>query len=400
MLERVKRILLILAVCSTIVENMGGLPLYICIAYFLVSIIDFRSFRVFSRTKEGRHISLLWFVLFLYMFIITGVYSSVPFDASNSFLKWAKALLFFVLILKDTYNQPQLIIEIVFSYVVVALVCATLMVIGIGVEYDPSEIGEERLTFIGTNANKMAMVYVYSFSIALFFLNNLFSRKDKRFFVVKELSLLLFMAVCVYIVANMASRGALICLILTLFIYFLFYQRNNSLLSSILIVTLGLSLIVFGYEYISRIPIFSYRMGMIAEGDLGQRDILVKAAWQIFLDHPLFGVGLTEVVNRIGGYVGTAKTPHNLYLYLLSGGGIIGFSIFMVIIFRSLSLVYKNGYRKNNLLPVLLLVCVLIDYAKNGGALTMSINYVFFAISLSLLNPITEKNSIFDYKKG
>jgi len=239
------------------------------------------------------------------------------------------------------------------------------------------------------------MVYVYSFTFALFLLDYYIQRREKMFVIMPLL--LMYMALCVFIMANMASRGAFVCILIELVYFFFFYRKTNSIWKNLLIVVLGLFFVVEGYEYISNISVFSKRMEMMAEGDYGQRNMLVSAAWNIFIDHPFFGVGLAEVMNLIGHQIGEAKTPHNLFLYILSAGGIIGFSLFMVIIYKTVVVVYKYGYRRKLLLPVLLMICILIDFAKNGGALTTAVNYVFFAIALNSCffpNDIT----IFDIK--
>ena len=390
---RVKRILLILAVSSTIIENMGGFPLYICMAYFLVSLFDFQGFANRSFFKASKDITLLWGGVFLYLTVITGLYSSSQMGSFNVFGKWIKALWFFLLVLKDTFNRPKLVSEVLICYCFTAFICAVLMLNGIGVELDLTEIGDSRLTFVGTNANKMSMVYVFSFSIALFFWDRLSNQRGKRLFFLKVLPLILFMALCLYVMGFMASRGAFVCIFVVMAYYFFFYRRTKSLVRSLLIGVVGIVVIALGIYFLSYFPVVSERMELLAEGDYGQRDVLIRAAWDVFLSHPFFGVGLIGVLNGIEDVIGAAKTPHNLYLYMLSAGGIVGFSMFMVIIYKSLLVIFKDGYKKGKLLPVILFLCILLDYAKNGGALTNSINYIMFAISLNLCGNYSQKSN-------
>lgn len=385
MLVKLKNILLVLAVCSTIIENMGGIPLYICIAYFIVSFGDYNSFRKIGFfSKDAKTISILWFSLFAYLTFITAIFSLNSQNSTIIDVKWLKSLLLFVFVLKDSFNKPKLMKYVVVSYAVAALVCVVIMMNGIGVELDPTEIGESRLTFLGTNANKMAMVYVYSFFICLFLIDRITTGKQSNGVLIKISGLLLIMIVFLYVMGNMASRGAFACVLCGLLYYFIIYKQTKSALKKIAIVFLGIAIIVYGYDYLSNIYIFSRRMEMMSEGYYGERDILVKAAFEIFVDNPVFGVGLSEVINIIGSHLEDAKTPHNLYLYVLSSGGIIGFSIFMAIIYKTVVMVFKQGYKKKRLLPILLFIGILLDYAKNGGALTTSVNYVFFAIGLSM----------------
>lgn len=385
MFVKLKNSLFLLAVCSTIIENMGGVPLYICLAYFIVSLGDYNSFRKIGLFyKDAKTISVLWFSLFVYLTFITAIFSLNSQKYTIIDVKWLKSLLLFIFVLKDSFNQPGLMIKAVASYAITAFVCAVLMMNGIGVELDPTEFGESRLSFLGTNENKMAMVYVYSLFIGLFFIDRHITSKKHTLVLIKIAALIFFMFVCIYVMGYMASRGAFVCVFCGLLYYFLIYKRTKSIFKKIAIIVLGIAIIVYGYDYLSNISIFSRRMEMTAEGNYGERDILVRAAFDIFVDNPVFGVGLSEVINIIGSHLGDAKTPHNLYLYVLSSGGIIGFSIFMAIIYKTVVMVFKQGYKKKRLLPILLFIGILLDYAKNGGALTTSVNYVFFAMGLSM----------------
>ncbi len=383
MLSRIKYILLVLAVSSTIIENIGGLPLYISVAYFVVSLIDTTSFSSFRFWKVRREIVLLWLFLFFYLFLVTGLFSAAEANFPITFIRWFKSILLFSLVLKDTFGKPQVLSYVLFFYITAAFVCAFLMMSGIGVELDPAEFGERRLKFLGTNVNKMAMVYVYSFTISLVKVDTLLQNLEKKIDSLLLIILLFNMALCIYVMAFMASRGAFVCVFIELLFYFLLFKKSYSSILNFLVVCIGLILVVLGFNYISSISIFADRMELVTEGDYGQRDVLVREAWNIFLKSPIFGVGLLEVMHIIGSHIGTDKTPHNIFLYVLSSGGLIGFSLLMTIIAKTIRVVFRYAYKKKMLLPILLLICILIDYAKNGAALTMGANYVFLAVLLN-----------------
>ena len=375
---RLKDYLLILAISVTIIENMGGFPLYITLAYFLVSLTDRSSIKTILNFKLGIQFCILWIVLLVYITIVTLLYAKYR-DPSLALMKWFKAILLFSLVLKDTYNNPKLIFNIAVCYTITAFICAILMLNGIGVDLYGYEFGEIRMTFLGTNENKMAMVYVFAFGITLYILNKYLKKT------IIVISCVFLMVLYMYIIANFASRGAFICIIIILTYYFIIYNKSSSILKNVVMIAVGFIIIVYVFDYMTNVDVFSRRMEMTEEeGDYGSRDILVRAAFKIFLDHSIFGVGLTKVMYDIYDITGHVKTPHNLYLYMLAAGGMVGFSIFMTLIFKTILFVYKYGYKRRLFLPVILIICVFIDFAKNGGALTCSINYAFYALTLNL----------------
>lgn len=381
-MQNLKCILAILAVCSTIVENVGGFTLYIVLAYILISGIDLLMFNRLKNHSEETNIVFLWGILFMYISTITIFSIGVPAEETATELRWLKALLLFVLILKDTLSVPKLQEAILISYVATAVICAFLMLKGYGVDYDEREIEEYRLTFLGTNANKMAMVYVYSFAIFLCEIDKYIGAK-KRGTLLKISFCTILIGLCLYTLAIMGSRGALLCVIIMLLYYFLGTKWSSSVLMNILRFLLGLIIIVYSYNLIDNVDILSERIAQMQEGDYGDRDILVRAAWNIFTNNPVFGIGLSRVPMEIYQATGLMLTPHNLYMYILASGGLIGFSIFFILLVKYIRYIYRYGHQMKRVLSVFLAIGILIDFAKNGGALTTSINYIFFALSMA-----------------
>lgn len=90
----------------------------------------------------------------------------------------------------------------------------------------------------------------------------------------------------------------------------------------------------------------------------GERILLWTAAWQMFCDHPLIGVGVSQFSEHyLADYISPlAKEPnlphpHNLFLYLLSTVGIIGFISHFVFYAWQVLICLRNGkqhYIKTN----------------------------------------------------
>ncbi len=108
-----------------------------------------------------------------------------------------------------------------------------------------------------------------------------------------------------------------------------------------LMISTGLILIVFS---------LSLRFSFLApESSFSRRSQLNKISWQMFLDHPLTGVGLNNFTVSMEkyGYV-TATTRflqpvHNLYLLILSETGLIGVFAFLYLLLKGPFLRSKAG---------------------------------------------------------
>lgn len=82
-----------------------------------------------------------------------------------------------------------------------------------------------------------------------------------------------------------------------------------------------------------------------------QRITIWKANWNIFLDHPWFGIGYTDNVRRLTEYYARMGIPedkyfishaHNQYLHILAGSGIFGLIVFLAIMIYFLVMSWKS----------------------------------------------------------
>lgn len=111
-----------------------------------------------------------------------------------------------------------------------------------------------------------------------------------------------------------------------------------------------------------------------------QRVTLWKANWQIFLDHPWFGMGYTENARRLVEYYTRMGIPeekhfvshaHNEYLHLLAGSGVFGLAIFLSIIIFFLVVTWKAWKLETNIFSkFVLLGCFCAQVSFHVGAFT------------------------------
>ena len=82
-----------------------------------------------------------------------------------------------------------------------------------------------------------------------------------------------------------------------------------------------------------------------ADTSIQERTLLMRCAWQMFLDHPILGVGADnygeyydEYAERVGSAVssyedfGRRRFPHSLYLQIAAETGLVGLVVFAVIL--------------------------------------------------------------------
>jgi O-antigen ligase len=82
-----------------------------------------------------------------------------------------------------------------------------------------------------------------------------------------------------------------------------------------------------------------------ASTDVGERFLMWKAAFRMFLSNPLFGVGTGDYVSTMNrfmasgefpAYLAQFNQPHNMYLFALATNGLVGLSALLYIFYRGL----------------------------------------------------------------
>ena len=182
--------------------------------------------------------------------------------------------------------------------------------------------------------------------------------------------------------------GGCITLVLPFFCYFCWYFRQSKKLKAVMLVSIIMLLVCLGisgsrgaiigciWEAVLAICFYLYRKGgsvlnkkivleTIAAFLVGvilmssvetfharsydhERVLLWTAAWQMFIDHPITGVGLLHFNNAyVAHYLSPlAKEPnlphpHNLFLNFLAETGLVGFSAYMLLILGQVVIAFR-----------------------------------------------------------
>lgn len=147
--------------------------------------------------------------------------------------------------------------------------------------------------------------------------------------------------ICLYLSSSRGAMMAVAAEIMTvMFIYFYRkYQLHNWLKYAVItVLSIGIMLVLF-----AKCGARSYD---------SERILLWTAAWQMFLDHPLLGVGFSQWgdVYRASYLSPLAKEPmlphpHNLYLFILSESGLLGFISYFIMVGGQIKIALQNSWR-------------------------------------------------------
>ncbi len=371
---------LLLVFCFCIIENLPRIAMVTGLVYVTLFVFCYNLDIKQIRCPEFRPIGILWWVLFVYLTTITLLNPSFFYNISID-IKWLRAIILFCFVFYNTIDRPRFQSSILYLYSFSVIIGCLLALAGIGIGVDEEDLGQSRLTFFGMNTNKFAIILVYCIVCLLSFIEDkTYIKNDLLRYIIVGVSTVMVIS----IIAMTGSRGALIIIFVLFTYYFLIYSQKKNKIRSFLIVIIGLIVIVYLFNYMMSFDVLSNRIIATEEGNYGERDILLKAGFDIFMQSPIFGVGMEKLLELIQGMVGQAKTTHNLYIYILATGGIIGFSIFSIILIKIVKIVYNIGFKNHLFLPVAFCIVALLDFAKNGGALSFNSNYLFLSLALSM----------------
>lgn len=199
-----------------------------------------------------------------------------------------------------------------------------------------------------------------------------------------------------------ASRGATLACLVALAIVPLTHTRLTTRKKVALLLTL--SLLVFGVVFL--VPASSWkRLSTVPDefehGTLTGRTLIWKAGWQIFREHPYFGIGsnafrpivsrvLAEPI-RLDDQDSPAPPAHNTFLSILVEQGVIGFAIFCALL-----AVLGLSLRAMPRFPQRLWIVVLTVWAVGVSSLTWEMRkptWFFFGLLIAQSGNFVQKGA-------
>jgi len=109
----------------------------------------------------------------------------------------------------------------------------------------------------------------------------------------------------------------------------------------------------------------------LSQPNVWDRLVWYKAAVEMFLAHPVSGVGVGRFAELVGGYIGKTSSgilrsyyAHSFYLEILAETGVIGFSLIAIVFYFAVKNSFKNDIR-TLVVSIFIMVMGLTDFIFN-----------------------------------
>jgi len=239
--------------------------------------------------------------------------------------------------LLDTPNKQRAVMAI-FSISAITSAFYAIQTGQIGQTFDESLRAEG---FVD-NANAAARFFV----VAMVFLTYL--RSETKAPIVKAFYLVGIIVTYLGVFYTVSRTGILL-LIGAQGLILLFQVKGRQRITILLIFLVSLLLIWFLADSIFNIIATIVPIIVNQEDTFGLRINLWRSGWEMWLDHPVRGVGIGMYIKNMGPYSHSLPGPsrwnavaHNTYIQVLSETGIVGFVLFMLMFYTTLKNFWKS----------------------------------------------------------
>jgi len=174
------------------------------------------------------------------------------------------------------------------------------------------------------------------------------------------------------------SLGATIAGVLTLLFYTLFKRKSK--------LVIKITKYIF-YTVVILSLLMTVSQKLITSGDLLSESVILRiqqaaVAGKMFINNPLFGVGLNNFIPSVGGNIieGASlflQPVHNIYLLLLTEAGMVGFAVFIYLVEKLLN-------TKINMMYILPIVFVMLSGFFDHYWFTLQQNQLLLAFLLGV----------------
>ena len=280
-----------------------------------------------------------------------------------------------------------------------------------------------RLTSTIGNAGYVAGYLIFNvfFGLLLFFL------RDNRYL---KIYYLFGIILQIFVALYTLTRGAIISLALSLFIFVLYlafyrYKEKKIIRNTSIVVFLLLSILIISIfankeaDWVRKNDIFERISGISLEATTAQNRLYTwESAWKGFKEKPLLGYGYESFyqvfdkyfnpkIYRKAGSVVWFDRAHNIVFDRLITGGIIGLFLYLLMLFLPVWFLWKY-FRKNKdesiryIIPVILSLTMISYFIQNLFIFEALVTYIPLFITLGFLSQYspTYANNFFQSKKA
>lgn len=240
----------------------------------------------------------------------------------------------------------------------------------------------------GFGPNQMATVL--GFGIFLFFVQLLLNSPTKRLQLIHSALVLIFAfrGIVTFSRGGVITGIVMIVILLTV-LYFKSGLRGRFKITIILIFSLLAALAVWGYSSVQTGGLIDKRYanedarGRKKESALTGREVLIASELQMFLDNPLFGVGVGKNKEYRQEATGIEAASHNELTRMLAEHGSLGLLALLILLFTPLLLYFNNG---DHIFVLSFLIFWLLTI--NHAAMRIAAPAFVYALSLLKVYPI------------
>lgn len=243
-----------------------------------------------------------------------------------------------------------------FAYVLGAFVSAFATVInyfkGVAVVW-------QRYSALGFNPNDLAIILALGFPISL----HLFAEMRAGWI---RLVCLFYCMFAPFAIILTGSRNGLIALALA--VGFVLFKLVKFSLPKRIAMILVVTVTLFGvaaWAPVESLDRLSTTGDEIAGGTLNARFSIWWAGLQLFAQNPVLGVGAGNFADAVEALLGVSVAPHNVYLSILVDHGIVGFTIFSLIVISAFYRAYQLDGSSRGLWISVLIILFISAMASN-----------------------------------
>ncbi len=348
-------------------------PIFI-VGLFVISILYHRlGSYIYTSIKQFIPLLLLWLLLLFSSVLYSRNGANVSFN-----IPFLGAIFFYITCKGSMEDYPQTVKASLKAYVYTCGIVSLIYLLLIGSPF--TLVSKGRYFFLGENPNSYSTRMAVSIICAIFFLegNNLKQKIILGTLILSQ-SIVIFLS---------GSRGAVFMLVIGVVVYLFSSFKGGQKLRINFLLPIGLILMVgmilFGSLDFGEASMGARLLGFFESNDTGGRIELWKDSYAIFSDNPFIGVGSEGFIREMQLRFGENRDAHNLFLYLLTTGGIIGFLLFLYfllpITFKAINQVKVQAY------SITLIILMYFVAFKSGGVLSYSLLWYTLAIASALLN--------------
>jgi O-antigen ligase len=267
--------------------------------------------------------------------------------------------------------EPNIIHKTLNTFVLSTIVLTILYTF----HYETTYSLENRATIFNINQNELGIKLCISLLIIIGGLKEIGIRKGKLFYYIFAPLLLIFLI-------QTGSRVAFIALTLGIAVYYLL-SGPISISKIFRIIMVALAFIFIWNFFVVNTFLSERIISAMTQGDLSGRDARWAAAFDIFLNNPLFGVGQLGFNEKVQSVLGYYSSPHNVLIEILSYSGIIGILLFLFFLINILKCVIKIHHKNIGILPLVLFIPV-FGVILSGQILGSKLIWLLFAYMISV----------------